>query len=258
MIEAIDYKSLKAPTPPWNDLGEVSQRELLFSFPVVRKQGGVPVENGIFVPYIFVDDQASAFTGREVVGLPKVLANFSLDRNFPASMPITIRFEERRASGPIRLVDLVKISPINRVAPPSLPMVLTPTSMVGFSTRILINPQSPATDSYQSIMRCIYASTPTATGLLPPAKVTLRPIVRLDIQSTLGIRPELLWKCCFTQSVLPGGRLLPRGRDDAVGILGAQRVGFSRAVSMTRRTLVSNASRRAMIAEGALNPRALG
>jgi hypothetical protein len=69
-------------------------------------------------------------------------------------------------------------------------MAPTPTSMLGFSTRILINPESPATDSYRSIMRCIYASTPTATGPLPPAKVAFTPIVDLDIQSTLGIRPD--------------------------------------------------------------------
>jgi hypothetical protein len=191
MIEALDYRSLKAPTPPWNDLGEVSQHELLFSVPVWRKHGGVLVESGIFVPYIFVDDQASALTGREVVGLPKLLADFTLDRNFPASRPIKMRFQERRASGPIRLVDLVKISTISGVAPLTLPMVPTPASMFGFSTRILMNPQSAATDSYRSIMRCVYASTPTATGPLAPAKVTLTPIVDLDIQSTLGIRPDI-------------------------------------------------------------------
>jgi hypothetical protein len=190
MIEALDYQSLKARTPPWNDLGEAPQHELLFSFPVVRKQGGRPVETGIFVPYIFVDDQASAFTGREVVGLPKVLADFSLDRNFPASTPIKIRFPERSTKGPIQLVDLVTISTITALAPLGLPMTLNTTSVFGFSTRILINPQSPATDSYRSIMRCTYASTPTATGPLPPAKVILTPIVGLDIQSTLGIRPD--------------------------------------------------------------------
>ena len=190
MIEVLDYKSLKVSTPPWDNFGETPQRELLFSFPVVRKQGGVPVESGIFIPYIFVDDQASAFTGREVVGLPKMLAEFSFDRNFPASMPITMRFQERRTNGPIRLVDLVKISTTNAVAPSSLPMLLNSTSMFGFSTRILIDPESPATDSYRSIIRCLYASTPIATGALPPAKVTLTRIVGLDIQSTLGIRPD--------------------------------------------------------------------
>jgi hypothetical protein len=191
MIEALDYRSLKAPTPPWNDLGEVSQHELLFSVPVWRKHGGVLVESGIFVPYIFVDDQASAFTGREVVGLPKVLADFSLDRSFPASGPITLRFQERRSNGPIRFVDLVKISTFNGVAPLGMPLSLNATSVFGFSTRILINPQSPATDSYRSIMRCTYSSTPTATGALPPAKVALTPIVDLDIQSSLGIRQDV-------------------------------------------------------------------
>jgi len=189
MIEAIDYTALTAPTPPWNDFGETPQRELLFSFPVVRKQGNVPVETGIFVPYIFVDDPASAFTGREVVGLPKLLASFSLNRNFPVSGPINVRFLERRTGGPIRIVDLVRISSIG-MAPPGVPTLPNPTSMFGFSTRILVNPQSPAADSYRSIMRCVYASTPTATGSLSPAKVVLTPIVDLDLRSTLGIRTD--------------------------------------------------------------------
>ena len=191
IIEAIDYTSLTAPTPPWNDFGETPQRELLFSFPVVRKQGGRPVETGIFVPYIFVDDQASAFTGREVVGLPKLLANFSLNRSFPVSGPINVRFQERRTGGPIRMVDLVRISSIGIAPPPGFPTLPNPSSMLGFSTRILINPQSPAADSYRSIMRCVYASTPTATGSLSPAKVILTPIVDLDLRSTLGIRTDV-------------------------------------------------------------------
>ena len=190
IIEAIDYASLRAPTPPWNGLGEAPQRELLFSFPVVRKQNNVAVETGIFIPFIFVDDPASAFTGREVVGLPKMLASFSLNRSFPASPPIKVRFQERRTGAPIRIIDIVSISPIGTIPPPGVPTLPTPTSMVGFSTRILINPQSPAADSYRSIMRCIYASTPTAAGALPLAKVVLTPIVGLDIQSTLGIRAD--------------------------------------------------------------------
>jgi len=190
VIEAIDYKSLRVPTPPWDDFGEVPQKELLFSFPVLRKQGGVLVEEGIFIPYIFVDDQASSFTGREVVGLPKLLAGFTLDRNFPVSQPIRIRFQERRSGGPVRMADLVKISTINTIAPLTLPTLPNTSSMFGFSTRVLINPQSTATDSFRSIMRCVYATNASGLSFLPPARVALTPIVRLDIQATLGIRSD--------------------------------------------------------------------
>jgi hypothetical protein len=89
--------------------------------------------------------------------------------------------------------------------------------MFGFSTRILINPESPATDSYRSIMRCVYASTPIATGRCP-GEGALTPIVGLDIQSTLGIRPDAFGNV-VSQSVLRGHRLLPRGRDDTGEIL---------------------------------------
>jgi len=92
-LEALDYQSLTATTPPWSDLGGASQHELLFAVPVVRKQNGDPIEVGIFIPYIFVDNPGSAFAGREVLGLPKLLANIILDRNFPVSGPIELRFD---------------------------------------------------------------------------------------------------------------------------------------------------------------------
>jgi hypothetical protein len=192
IMEALDYPSLKATTPPWDDFGATAQRELLFSFPVVRKQGGAPVEFGIFIPYIFVDDQGSSLTGREVLGLPKLLATFPVFRNFPMSGAITMRFPGRRMiGGPVQQANIVRIAAVNNFAPLGIP-TLTTTSMPAFSTRVLINPQTPAMDSYRSIMRSVYSSTTTAMGLLPPAKVILSQLLHLDIQETLGIVPDAL------------------------------------------------------------------
>ena len=215
-MEVLDYQFLTPTTPPWGDLGGTPQRELLFAVPVIRKQGGLPVDVGIFIPYIFVDNLGSALTGREVLGLPKVLATFSVDRNFPASDPIVMRFEGRKtASAPVKSNQLVKVvAPLSTAVLPTLatrigmffgPLDLlfagsaafglianayTSGSTLGFSSRILIRPGSSTTDAFQSIMSAAYtATTVRAMGLLAPVSVTLSSLVALDIQSTLGIRP---------------------------------------------------------------------
>ncbi len=41
VMQALDYESLKAMTPPWDDLGGAPQRELLFAVPVIQKQDGI-------------------------------------------------------------------------------------------------------------------------------------------------------------------------------------------------------------------------
>jgi hypothetical protein len=189
VLEVLHYPALRVPTPPWDDFGSTEQCELLFSIPVVRKQAGVIVEYGIFIPYIFVDDPGSAFSGREVLGLPKVLASFAVNRNFPASDPLKMSFAGRiKVGGPIQIRDLVKVTPIpGLVLPPLLP-TLTTVSMLGFSSRVFINPQNLAADSYQSIMRCTYTSTGGFLSNLPPVRVDIMPLLHLDIQATLGLR----------------------------------------------------------------------
>ena len=210
-LEALDYQSLTATTPPWSDLGGASQHELLFAVPVVRKQNGDPIEVGIFIPYIFVDNPGSAFAGREVLGLPKLLANIILDRNFPVSGPIELRFDTpQTATAPAQSNEIVTITATSdmTVSTDAFDMFLGPLDTfvdspyytlilaqaagptVGFSTRILIQPGSSTADAFSSIMRSTY--TPTAvrdSGTLAPVNVTLSSIVGLDIQSTLGIRP---------------------------------------------------------------------
>jgi len=214
LLEALDYQSLKATTPPWDHLGEAPQQELLFAVPVLRYQDGFPIEAGIFIPYIFVENQGSALTGREVLGLPKLLANFTLKRDFPQSGSISMRLVGRTdMGGSIKSNQFVKISsPLNALVPPSFGVrfgrffgpldvlfagtaafalianAQTTGSTFGYSTRILIDPETPATDAYRSIMRCTYASTNNATGFLPPVSVTLAKLVDLDVQSSLGIR----------------------------------------------------------------------
>lgn len=213
MLEALDYMSLEVTTPPWNDFGEIPQQELLFAVPVLRKQDGQVVESGIFISHIFVDDQASSITGREVLGLPKLMANFSLDPDFPTTGPIVMRLQGRTTKGgPIQLIKAVTIDAplglpplsvgvrIGRFVGPfdslfqgidnfaDLERAFESSSMFGYSSRILIDPEHPDRDVFQSLIRCTYASTNRITGLLSPATVTLTPMGYLDIARTLGIQ----------------------------------------------------------------------
>ena len=212
ILEVLDYPSLSAPTPPWNDLGGVAQQELFFSIPVVRKQNGQVLEVGTLVTHIFVDDQGSAFTGREVLGLPKMPASFTLSRAFPQGGPIIMRVQGRKTvGGPIQVAQLVTIGlSFTRVpeTPARISRFLGPidalfahsnyfdqieaansaSAMPGFSSRVLIDPENPDQDAYRSVMRAVYASNVTATQLLPFAvPVKLSSLVHLDIRSTLGI-----------------------------------------------------------------------
>jgi hypothetical protein len=214
-IEALDYPSLMPTTAPWNDLGAIQQQEILFSVPVVRKQGATIVEAGIFIPYIFVTDQTSALAGREVLGLPKLLASFDLDSNFPKSGPIVVRFQGRKTiGGPLLRTALITVKAPAFAVPQStvarrigrffgpldtlfksnpafslIESAVTTQSMVGFSTRVLIDPGNPSTDAYRSIARCIYTGTNQVANVLPsPMTITLSPFVHFDIKSTLGIR----------------------------------------------------------------------
>jgi hypothetical protein len=210
-LEALDYQSLRPTTPPWSDLGGTSQQELLFAVPVVRKQNGDPTEIGIFIPYIFVDNLGSALAGREVLGLPKLLANFTLDRDFPDSGPIVLRFDTpKTATAPAQSNEIVKITATSdmTVSTNAFDMFLGPLDAfaysryfdlilaqaagptVGFSTRILIQHGSSTADAFRSIMRSTYTTTVVRdSGQLAPVNVTLSSIVALDIQSTLGITP---------------------------------------------------------------------
>ena len=213
VLQVLDYPLLMATTPPWDSFGGAPQREAYFAVPVVRRQGGLPVEVGLFLPCIFVDNPSSAFTGREVLGMPKLLAAFGGIGDFPAK-PIVVRFEGRKAAGdPFNLRQLLKVSQVpGTVAPPTFGARIgmffgpldalfasspafglvdaahTSGSFFGFSSRTLIGASAAAADAYRSIMRCTYKTSNVAGRFLPPTTLSLKKLFELDIESTLGIK----------------------------------------------------------------------
>ena len=213
VLQVLDYPALIATTPPWDAFGGAPQQEAYFAVPVVRKQGGQPVEIGLFLPFIFVDNATSAFTGREVFGMPKLLAAFQDVRDFP-QQPIVVRFEGRKAAGdPFQLRRLLKVAQVpGTIAPPTfgarIGMFFGPLdalfaasplfglidaahasgSFFGFSSRMLIGATAASSDRYRSIMRCSYETSNVAAGFLPPTTVAFKPLFEFDLKSALGIR----------------------------------------------------------------------
>lgn len=78
-IELLRYGRMYSTAPGHEQLGYSSQHELMFSIPVVfTNLIGIPLAVGMFVPHICVDEAFSMITGREVVGFPKVDAEFEM------------------------------------------------------------------------------------------------------------------------------------------------------------------------------------
>jgi hypothetical protein len=78
-LEVLHYPKMTSENPRFN-WGWTTQHECYFRLLVGRfdYRAGVPipVEAAVFIPYIFVDNAWSVVSGREVVGLPKVMASF--------------------------------------------------------------------------------------------------------------------------------------------------------------------------------------
>lgn len=80
-LEVLIYPKMTSNTGRFANLGYVSQYEAYFRFPVVKyEQVGllrVPTEVSNFFPYLIVDSSWSAFSGRNVIGFPKVIGKIT-------------------------------------------------------------------------------------------------------------------------------------------------------------------------------------
>jgi Acetoacetate decarboxylase (ADC) len=80
-LEVLFYPQMTSTIPPFSNYGFLSQNEAYFRFPVVKYEPIgfllLPVEVSNFFPYLFVDSSWSAFSGREVIGFPKVIGTIT-------------------------------------------------------------------------------------------------------------------------------------------------------------------------------------
>lgn len=95
-MEIVNYPRMAFAEQPYREWGYATQHELYFRFFVWRFQYAcglllpAPLPE-LFFPYMFVDNSWSMLSGRNVIGFPKVLAQFSPTPVVPtAPLPITI------------------------------------------------------------------------------------------------------------------------------------------------------------------------
>ncbi len=77
------YPKFYSLDPVYREYGVFAQKELCYAVPVIKWVEDVPAELGLFLPYLFLDNDWSIITGREVLGLPKMLGSF----HYPDSEP---------------------------------------------------------------------------------------------------------------------------------------------------------------------------
>lgn len=85
LVTFSDYQRSGPDVLPYKNWGFVKYKEVIFSIFTVRliKKGGIWLADhvGALVPYIFVDDPLVMAAGREVYGMPKMMANIQVPEN---------------------------------------------------------------------------------------------------------------------------------------------------------------------------------
>lgn len=91
-ISIVTYGRLMSATYP--ELGFSKQNELLFDIPIRLSEGVESPKCGVFVPYVFVNNDWSLISGRDVLGYPKLRGHFS-----PDSLPTRVDVRAMREYG---------------------------------------------------------------------------------------------------------------------------------------------------------------
>ena len=99
-LEILTYPHMSSEAPPFSNWGYITQQEVYIRFPVVKYdllplgQLLIPVEVSNFFPFIFVDNAWSAFSGREVIGMPKVIGTIAqhtaADQSYSAGLDLPV------------------------------------------------------------------------------------------------------------------------------------------------------------------------
>ena len=113
-LDVLTYKRMESDAEGYKNLGYTTQNELYFRITVDKfenKNGTwVPDPQGaMFVPYIFVDNNWSVISGREVIGYPKVPAFIKIPTagDYPISIITDVfeQFEPNKPQTPARTPD---------------------------------------------------------------------------------------------------------------------------------------------------------
>ena len=112
-LELLSYPRIASQSAGQNNLGFVTQNEFLVSIPVVYENlYGLPLEVGMFTPFLFVDNDWSLIAGREVIGYPKVDGKFAMDADPSKILNTKVRANALHQFGPnapVRYEDVFEI-----------------------------------------------------------------------------------------------------------------------------------------------------
>jgi hypothetical protein len=243
-MEIVTYPKMLFAEAPYSNWGFASQQELYFRIYVWKfwSIGGVLFPDPVpewFIPFIFVDNSWSMISGRNVIGFPKVMTQFSptpvLSANpFQISASI-LALKKHKPATKLDWQPLVTINPTGATAP-TLPGGLWPwigleANLIdpllnellqdllavfpnAFSTVQLKQFRDPSTLTdacYQAII-----STPfTLSNLrppkpLPPVTITVDRYASIDIPKSLGFAAGVPLQPAWQYSVM-----LDMGMDNA-------------------------------------------
>jgi hypothetical protein len=217
-LEFVVYPEMRYGDPPYSGWGFTTQQELYFKFFVAKlvlvdDLFLLPAPEIIcFFPYIFVDNAWSCFAGREVIGFPKLLAEFQV----PAAgvpYPIEARTQTIDAFAPASELRPRRFVTIAAAAGAATPLVnswtlpaavvqqLPPVLQVPLALAQANNPGllrtvhlkqfrdvgSPMNAAYQAIVEGRFTVSNLQAFNLPPAEITLIPQATLSIAINLGL-----------------------------------------------------------------------
>lgn len=217
-LEVLTYERMISTVAPYSGMGFIQQNEIYFRMIVCRfdRIGPflVPVMLYNFFPFIVVDNAWSAFSGREVLGLPKAIgmidqkpSNVSYTATlklpvFKTFSPTTPQTMQQVIS--IQTGKLAALAPSGALTWPWVAfgeqgLGLSPQQVhladlidpLGFSTVHLkqLRDAGNATEAcYQALVTANFSvTTVTPYNLLESATVTLFPTATIDIAQTFGL-----------------------------------------------------------------------
>jgi hypothetical protein len=221
-LEVLTYGRMISTLPPFSSFGYIRQQEIYFRVPVCRYDlvGAflVPAQLCNFFPFIVVDNAWSAFSGRNVIGFPKVIGSINqvtaADTSYIAklSLPVfkTISTTTEQKPELVISIQTGKANGVPKSGPFAWPWVLfselsqqlSPafsqwselTDPSGFSTVHLkqFRDAAIATQAcFQGLVTAEFSITSaTPYSLFESADITLFPAASLDIAARLGLAPS--------------------------------------------------------------------
>jgi hypothetical protein len=248
-MEIVTYPKMMYGKLPYSQWGYATQQELYFRFYVWRFNlfGGLLFPElfpQLFFPFIYVDNSWSMISGRNVIGYPKVMAQFNPTPMLGANpLQITASALAMKTHSPnteLKMLPIVEINPSPpNLAAPALPNGIWPWVGLAAQANILDSNLQQLLQTFQAEDPNLFSTvqlkqfrdlptgacfqavvetpfTPSNIGVpqpLPPVSVTVNSYASLDIPGSLGfpagvaLQPALQYSLSLDMSMQNGSDL---------------------------------------------------